>query len=91
MTRPLSRLSLSPVLTLSAQLLVPGAVLLFAAWRDRSDGKPAYVIPWIVFSSILAAAWLIPVPRSNRFGHVPRIPFWVWTWLACLGVLAFTR
>ena len=75
------------------QLALPGAALLFAAWRDRHDGRPDYVVPWIVFAGILWAAWSVPVgsspPRLRRVRV--DIPFWAWPWLALAGVLLYPR
>lgn len=78
---------------LMAQVALPAVVLLFAAWRDRYDGKPDYVVPWIVFAGIMWAAWALPVGSSPPRLHRSRIeiPHWVWPWVALGGVLVFRR
>lgn len=78
---------------LIAQVALPAVVLLFAAWRDRYDGKPDYVVPWVLFAGIMWAAWALPVgpspPRLRRSRIA--IPHWVWPWVALGGVLVFRR
>jgi hypothetical protein len=76
-----------------AQIALPAIVLAIAAWRDRYDGKPDYVVPWVVFAGIMWAAWAVPVgPRPRRLrGSYIDIPQWVWAWIALGGVLVFRR
>jgi hypothetical protein len=78
---------------LLAQVALPAIVLLFAAWRDRYDGKPDYVVPWVVFAGVVWAAWALPVglsPPRLRRSRI-EIPHWVWPWVALGGVLVFRR
>ncbi len=78
---------------LMAQIAIPAVVLLWAAWRDRYDGKPDYVVPWLVFAGVMWAAWALPVgssPPRLRRSRVD-IPPWVWPWVALAGVLVFRR
>jgi hypothetical protein len=81
------------VFNLTWQFGLPGLALLLFAYRDRSDGKPPYVIPWFLFAAIVGAAWTAPLltsqPRHRRFRFA--IPIWVWPWLALAGVLAYRR
>ena len=76
-----------------AQVALPAAVLLVAAWRDRNDGRPDYVVPWVVFAAIMWVAWTLPAgsppPRLRR--SPIDIPHWVWPWVALAGVLVFRR
>ena len=75
-----------------AQIALPAIALAIAAWRDRYDGKPDYVVPWVVFACILWAAWAVPVGSRSRVyrSHID-IPRWVWAWIALVGVLVFRR
>jgi hypothetical protein len=80
---------LLPAASFLWQFALPGAILLFFAYRDRYDGKPPYVIPWFLFAAIVGAAWTAPLlmqpPRHHRFRFA--IPMWIWPWLAVAGVL----
>jgi hypothetical protein len=76
------------IINLLWQFALPGLGLLFFAYRDRYDGKPDYVVPWLLFAAIIGAAWTIPIATRSRhrcFSFV--IPMWIWPWLALAGAL----
>jgi hypothetical protein len=78
---------------LVGQIALPGLVLLYALRIDRRDGRPDYVVPWIIFAGILWTAWNLPVgsPRPRRARVLLDIPSWVWPWVAVAGVLLYPR
>jgi hypothetical protein len=76
------------IINLVWQFAVPGLALLFFAYRDRYDGKPDYVVPWLLFAAVIGAAWTIPIARRSRHRSFSFImPMWIWPWLALAGVL----
>jgi hypothetical protein len=75
------------IVNLLWQFAVPGLALLFFAYRDRYDGKPDYVVPWLLFAAVIGAAWTIPIARQSRRSFSFIMPMWIWPWLALAGVL----
>jgi hypothetical protein len=59
------------IINLLWQFALPGLVLLFFAYRDRSDGKPDYVVPWLLFAAIIGAAWTMPIATQSRIARSP--------------------
>jgi hypothetical protein len=76
------------IINLLWQFALPGLGLLFFAYRDRYDGKPDYVVPWLLFAAVIGAAWTIPIAARSRHRCLPfTMPMWIWPWLALAGVL----
>jgi hypothetical protein len=77
-----------------AEVAVPAIAIAIAWWRDRYDGKPDYVVPWVIFAAVVGTAWALPIPHipSRRLnGAAVKIPRWVWPWVAFGGVVLFRR
>jgi hypothetical protein len=75
------------------QYAVPGIALLYALRLDRRDGKPDYVVPWMMFAAVLWVAWSIPIRSTRRTtsGWHADIPSSIWPWLALIGVILYRR
>lgn len=84
----IARLTLRRNLMLVWHIVVPGLALLVALRADRRDGRPDYVLPWVIFAAIVGAAWTVPVPGRAKSASWT-IPYWVWPWLALAGVLLY--
>ena len=70
------------IINLLWQFALPGLGLLFFAYRDRYDGKPDYVVPWLLFAAIVIANDLHPPPaaRAALLYALPVLVFLIAWW-----------